>query len=174
MEVIPARSSRPRTIAEYHRREARSSSAPGCPSRPRWIPFVQCETPTADDEMPGPNSGLSPRAEFLTDLVMIDRFIESGHRKLRGWLSSYIEGRRGDLVRISPGSRTEPSPEEEQVMMDCKLASLPIPPGKPRVRRRRLENEEEEVESAQAKRCARLPPPSPRAIAKRYPPIIVE
>ncbi|CAG4957947.1 unnamed protein product [Colias eurytheme] len=74
-----------------------SSSAPGCPSRPRWTPFVQCETPTADDKMPGPSSGLSPRTEFLSDVVLNDRFVSSGtlSRKLRGWLASYIEMRRG-------------------------------------------------------------------------------
>ncbi|CAG4957956.1 unnamed protein product [Colias eurytheme] len=141
----------------------RSSSAPGRPSQPFWRPAPLWETPkaaAAAEEVSDPSSGISPRTAYLSDVMMIDRFVESGllSRKLRGWLASYIEMRRGDLARIPPGCWEEPSPEDEQVLLS-KLATLPIPPGKPRARRRRLlsSDEEEQVESAQAKRPCQTP-----------------
>ncbi|XP_045493435.1 uncharacterized protein LOC123692706 [Colias croceus] len=162
--VTPARSSRPRIVTRTGRDGvARSSSAPGRPSRPFWTQPRQWGLPeaAAAEDVPDPDQEVSPRTAFLSDAVLIDRFVSSGllSRKLRGWLASYIEMRRGDLARIPPGCLEEPSPEDEQVLL-AKLATLPIPPGKPRARRRRLlssDEEEEQVEAAQAKRPCQTP-----------------
>ncbi|CAG4990898.1 unnamed protein product, partial [Colias eurytheme] len=154
MHATPARSarlSRPRFIVRRDRYGAvRSSSAPGRPSHPFWQPAPLWETPrpaAAAEEESGANQTTSPRTAYLSDVAMIDRFVQSGllSYKLRGWLASYIEMRRGDLARMPPGCWEEPSPEDEQVLLD-RLASVPIPPSKPRARRRRLISSSDEDE----------------------------